>query len=70
LLRSSSRSTARSVQPLVPEPPFGGVGNSGMGKYHGEWDFRAYTNARDVLYHGMVVDSGVRYPQYPSKPAP
>ena len=24
-----------SVHPLVPELPFGGVGNSGMGKYHG-----------------------------------
>jgi len=23
-----------------------------MGKYHGEWGFRAYTNARGVLYHG------------------
>jgi aldehyde dehydrogenase (NAD+) len=37
------------VQPLVRELPFGGVGNSGMGKYHGEWGFRAYTNARGVL---------------------
>ena len=26
----------------------GGIGNSGMGKYHGEWVFRAYTNARGV----------------------
>ena len=40
-----------TVQPLVRELPFGGVGNSGMGKYHGEWGFRAYTNARGVLHH-------------------
>jgi len=26
------------------------AGNSGMGKYHGEWGFRAYTNARGVLH--------------------
>jgi aldehyde dehydrogenase (NAD+) len=44
--------------------PFGGVGNSGMGKYHGEWGFRAYTNARGVLYHSTQMDLDVRYPPY------
>jgi acyl-CoA reductase-like NAD-dependent aldehyde dehydrogenase len=58
-----------TIHPLVPELPFGGVGNSGMGKYHGEWGFRAYTNARGVLYHSTVVDPGVRYPPYPPRPA-
>jgi aldehyde dehydrogenase (NAD+) len=58
-----------AIQPLVPELPFGGVGNSGMGKYHGEWGFRAYTNARGVLYHSTTADPGVRYPPYPPKPA-
>ncbi|MDM0082880.1 aldehyde dehydrogenase family protein [Variovorax sp. J31P179] len=57
-----------TIHPLVPELPFGGVGNSGMGKYHGEWGFRAYTNARGVLYRGTAEDPGVRYPPYPSKP--
>lgn len=58
-----------SVHPLVPELPFGGVGNSGMGKYHGEWGFRAYTNARGVLYHKTDADPFVRYPPYPPNPA-
>ena len=53
-----------TVQPLVRELPFGGVGNSGMGKYHGEWGFRAYTNARGVLHHSTLLDPGVRYPPY------
>ena len=53
-----------TVHPLVPDLPFGGVGNSGMGKYHGEWGFRAYTNARGVLNHSTKVDPDVRYPPY------
>jgi acyl-CoA reductase-like NAD-dependent aldehyde dehydrogenase len=53
-----------SVHPLVPELPFGGVGNSGMGKYHGYWGYEAFTNARGVLYHSARVDPGVRYPPY------
>ena len=36
--------------------PFGGVGNSGMGAYHGRYTFRAFSHAKPVLYksHGMV----------------
>lgn len=54
-----------TLQPIIHELPFGGVGNSGMGKYHGEWGFRAYTNARGVLFHSTLLDfGGVRYPPY------
>ena len=53
-----------TIHPLVPELPFGGVGNSGMGKYHGRWGFEAFTNARGVLYHSPRIDPAVRYPPY------
>ena len=53
-----------TIHPLIPELPFGGVGNSGMGKYHGRWGFEAFTNARGVLYHSSRIDPGVRYPPY------
>jgi aldehyde dehydrogenase (NAD+) len=53
-----------SLHPLVPELPFGGVGNSGMGKYHGRFGFEAFTNVRGVLYHSPRIDPGVRYPPY------
>jgi aldehyde dehydrogenase (NAD+) len=56
-----------TIQPLVPDLPFGGVGNSGMGKYHGEWGFRTYTNARGVLYHETRIDPDLRYPPYSNK---
>ena len=46
------------------ELPFGGVGNSGMGKYHGRWGFEAFTNARGVLYHSALIDPDVKYPPY------
>ena len=53
-----------TVHPVVRELPFGGVGNSGMGKYHGKWGFQAYTNARGVLYRGTRFDAALRYPPY------
>jgi acyl-CoA reductase-like NAD-dependent aldehyde dehydrogenase len=53
-----------TLHPLIPELPFGGVGNSGMGKYHGRWGFDAFTNVRGVLHHSTKFDPGVRYPPY------
>jgi aldehyde dehydrogenase (NAD+) len=53
-----------AIHPLFPELPFGGVGNSGIGKYHGKWGFDAFTNARGGLYHSAKIDPGVRYPPY------
>jgi len=31
------------------ELPFGGVNNSGFGKAHGEWGFKAFSHERSVL---------------------
>ncbi len=54
-----------TLQPVLHDLPFGGVGNSGMGKYHGEWGFRAYSNVRGVLSHSTRIDiGGLRYPPY------
>jgi len=54
-----------TLQPVVHDLPFGGVGTSGMGKYHKEWGFRAYSNARGVLSHSTRIDiGGLRYPPY------
>jgi len=54
-----------TLQPIIHELPFGGVGMSGMGKYHGEWGFRTYSNARGVLYHSSRIDfASLRYPPY------
>jgi aldehyde dehydrogenase (NAD+) len=54
-----------TLQPVLHDLPFGGVGNSGMGKYHGDWGVRAYSNVRGVLSHNTHIDiGGLRYPPY------
>lgn len=41
--------------------PFGGVGNSGMGKYHGRDSFLAFSNARGVVNTPTWFDLPVKY---------
>ena len=44
--------------------PFGGVGNSGMGSYHGERSFLAFSHERSVLRSPGKVDVPFRYMPY------
>ena len=48
----------------VPSLPFGGVGASGMGNYHGEFSFKTFTHAKGVLRKTTWPDFGFRYPPY------
>jgi len=48
----------------VPELPFGGVGASGMGAYHGRSSFETFSHRKSVLARSTVVDPPVRYPPY------
>lgn len=45
--------------------PFGGVGESGMGCYHGEDSFLTFSNRRTVLCAGRHLDLPMRYPPFP-----
>ncbi len=49
---------------LVPQLPFGGVGASGMGSYHGKWGFEALSHRRAVLARPAKPDPGLLYPPY------
>ena len=49
---------------VVPELPFGGVGDSGMGRYHGQWSFETFTHRKGVLSRSTHLDFPVRYPPY------
>lgn len=49
---------------LVPQLPFGGVGASGMGDYHGKWGFEALSHRRAVLAKPAKPDLSIMYPPY------
>lgn len=47
-----------------PHVPFGGVGNSGMGSYHGKLSFDAFTHRRSIIASPTWVDLPFRYMPY------
>ena len=47
-----------------PYLPFGGVGTSGMGAYHGKAGFRAFSHERSILRKGSFPDFAFRYLPY------
>jgi aldehyde dehydrogenase (NAD+) len=49
---------------LVPSLPFGGVGASGMGAYHGRWGFETFSHRRAVLSKPAKPDPRLVYPPY------
>jgi len=49
---------------LVPSLPFGGVGASGMGVYHGKWGFETLSHRRAVLSKTAKPDPRLVYPPY------
>lgn len=52
---------------LIPSLPFGGVGASGMGAYHGEWGFQALSHRKSVLRKTFTPDLRLAYPPYGEK---
>ena len=50
-----------------PRLPFGGVGESGMGAYHGKKGFDTLTHEKSVLIHSAKLDIPFRYPPYKDK---
>lgn len=50
-----------------PNLPFGGVGNSGLGSYHGIASFDVFSHQKSVLHRGTWLDLPFRYPPYGDK---
>ncbi len=47
-----------------PDLPFGGVGPSGMGAYHGRFGFETFSHRKSVLSRGFRFDPKLVYPPY------
>ena len=47
--------------------PFGGVGPSGMGNYHGKASFDTFSHKKSVLNKSFLLDIGIKYPPYKQK---
>jgi acyl-CoA reductase-like NAD-dependent aldehyde dehydrogenase len=52
------------MQIASPFLPYGGVGNSGIGRYHGKKSFETFSNLRSVLVKSNLFDINLRYPPY------
>lgn len=48
----------------VPSLPFGGVGESGMGAYHGRHGFTRFSHLRGLFYQSKQSSSSMLYPPY------
>jgi aldehyde dehydrogenase (NAD+) len=47
--------------------PFGGVGSSGMGAYHGKFTFDTFTRPKSVLKTPVWFDPAIKYPSFKGK---
>lgn len=50
-----------------PYLPFGGIGNSGLGAYHGKYSFDTFTHAKPVMRTPVFPDPAIKYPPFKGK---
>lgn len=50
-----------------PDLPFGGVGESGMGAYHGHTSFEVFSHRKSVMKTASFLDPSIKYPPYAGK---
>jgi aldehyde dehydrogenase (NAD+) len=54
---------------VSPELPFGGIGNSGMGRYTGWYGFETFSHQKPVMRRSFRFDAPMRYPPYTERKA-
>ncbi|WP_371869281.1 aldehyde dehydrogenase [Staphylococcus pragensis] len=50
-----------------PNLPFGGVGASGIGQYHGKYSFDTFSHKKSYIFKSTRLDSSIIYPPYKGK---
>jgi aldehyde dehydrogenase (NAD+) len=55
------------MQVGIPDLPFGGVGESGIGCYHGKWSFDTFSHHKSILKKPFWFDLNWRYAPYQNK---
>jgi len=55
------------VNQIVPGLPFGGVGESGIGSFHGRYTFDAFSRSKAVMRRSLWPDPDLRYPPFTKK---
>ena len=55
------------IQFLNSKLPFGGVGNSGIGAYHGYQSFKTFSHSKAIIHKANWIDLSLRYAPYTRK---
>jgi aldehyde dehydrogenase (NAD+) len=55
------------LQIANPYLPFGGIGSSGMGQYHGRASFETFTHRKSILRKSNLIEIPMQYPPYNGK---
>jgi len=50
-----------------PHLPFGGVGDSGIGYYHGHRTFEIFSHYKSIFFQSRLIDIPLRYPPFKGK---
>ena len=55
------------IQTVNPYLPFGGVGSSGMGAYHGHHSFKTFSHSKGIVKSPQMIDVPLRYPPFKNR---
>ncbi|KAF3550879.1 hypothetical protein DY000_02009393, partial [Brassica cretica] len=52
------------IQYMCDALPFGGVGQSGIGRYHGKYSFECFSHEKAIMEGSLAMDLEARYPPW------
>lgn len=52
------------MQFLLDALPFGGIGQSGFGQYHGKYSFDLFSHRKSVVRRSFLTEFSFRYPPW------